>query len=111
MLDVVVTGLGVGTPTGGIYSGIGVSDDGNGMTFSFDPTVSAPVGGNIPVTYTYADTNGCSNDTTENIFVNDAMNCDVCQATATFGAAGWGAVMPSIDNLVLIEADYDTALL
>ncbi|WP_415374175.1 T9SS type A sorting domain-containing protein [Patiriisocius sp. Uisw_017] len=111
VLDVVVTGLGGGTPTGGIYSGIGVSDDGNGMTFSFDPTASAPVGGNIPVTYTYADTNGCSNDTTENIFVNDAMNCDACQATATFGAAGWGAVMPSIDNLVLIEADYDTALL
>ncbi|WP_415376440.1 T9SS type A sorting domain-containing protein [Patiriisocius sp. Uisw_017] len=111
VLDVVVTGLGGGTPTGGIYSGIGVSDDGNGMTFSFDPTASAPVGGNIPVTYTYADTNGCSNDTTENIFVNDAINCDACQATATFGAAGWGAVMPSIDNLVLIEADYDTALL
>lgn len=39
----VVTGLGGGTPLGGVYSGPGVSDDGNGLTFSFDP-VAAGVG-------------------------------------------------------------------
>jgi hypothetical protein len=33
-------GLGGGTPTGGVYSGPGVTDDGNGMTYSFDPTVA-----------------------------------------------------------------------
>ena len=31
------TGLGRGTPTGGIYSGPGVTDDGNGMTYIFYP--------------------------------------------------------------------------
>ncbi|MEZ4778299.1 MAG: M36 family metallopeptidase [Flavobacteriaceae bacterium] len=39
----VVTGLGGGTPLGGVYSGPGVTDDGNGITFSFDP-VAAGVG-------------------------------------------------------------------
>lgn len=36
----VLTNLGGGTPTGGVYSGSGVTDDGNGSTFTFDPTVS-----------------------------------------------------------------------
>lgn len=39
----VITGLGGGTPLGGVYSGPGVTDDGNGITFSFDP-VAAGVG-------------------------------------------------------------------
>ncbi len=33
----VQTGLGGGTPTGGIYSGMGVTDSGDGETYSFDP--------------------------------------------------------------------------
>ncbi len=32
------TGLGGGLPVGGSYSGMGVTDDGNGLTYSFDPT-------------------------------------------------------------------------
>ena len=36
----VQTGLSGGSPTGGIYSGTGVTDDGNGMTYSFDPAVA-----------------------------------------------------------------------
>ena len=47
-----------GTPTGGVYSGIGVTDDGNGMTYSFDPA-DADVGVHT-ITYVYEDTNGCS---------------------------------------------------
>lgn len=39
----VITGLGGGTPNGGVYSGPGVTDDGNGATYSFDP-VAAGVG-------------------------------------------------------------------
>lgn len=33
----ILTGLGGGTPFGGVYSGPGVTDDGNGSTYSFDP--------------------------------------------------------------------------
>jgi extracellular elastinolytic metalloproteinase len=35
-----LTGLGGGTPFGGVYSGPGVTDDGNGSTYSFDPAVA-----------------------------------------------------------------------
>ncbi|MEM1216883.1 MAG: Ig-like domain-containing protein, partial [Bacteroidota bacterium] len=38
--DAAVTGLGGGRPSGGVYSGPGVTDDGNGMTFSFDPAMA-----------------------------------------------------------------------
>ncbi len=36
----IITGLGGGTPLGGVYSGPGVVDDGNGSTYSFDPVVA-----------------------------------------------------------------------
>lgn len=36
----VMTNLGGGTPMGGVYSGPGVTDNGNGMTYSFDPSVA-----------------------------------------------------------------------
>ncbi|WP_432410371.1 M36 family metallopeptidase [Rasiella sp. SM2506] len=37
-----LTGLAGGTPFGGVYSGTGVTDDGNGSTYTFDPTVAGP---------------------------------------------------------------------
>ncbi len=36
----VLTDLGGGSPAGGIYSGPGVTDDGNGLTYSFDPAIA-----------------------------------------------------------------------
>ncbi|MDC8005194.1 M36 family metallopeptidase [Aureisphaera galaxeae] len=36
----VLTGLSGGTPSGGVYSGPGVTDDGNGSTYSFDPAAA-----------------------------------------------------------------------
>ncbi|MGB7499006.1 MAG: M36 family metallopeptidase, partial [Moheibacter sp.] len=36
----VMTNLSGGTPMGGVYSGPGVTDNGNGMTYSFDPSVA-----------------------------------------------------------------------
>jgi regulation of enolase protein 1 (concanavalin A-like superfamily) len=47
--------FGGATPTGGVYSGNAVTDDGNGTTFSFNPAV-----GDGNVTYTYTDGNGCT---------------------------------------------------
>ena len=35
-----LTGLTGGNPSGGVYSGTGVTDDGNGLTYSFDPEVA-----------------------------------------------------------------------
>lgn len=47
------SGLSGGNPAGGVYSGIGVTDDGNGSTFTFDPSVEGP--GLVTVTYVVND--------------------------------------------------------
>ncbi|PSR09375.1 MAG: hypothetical protein C7N36_20420, partial [Bacteroidetes bacterium] len=86
--DAIVTGLGGGTPTGGIYSGVGVTDDSNGMTFTFDPAASAPGGGNVAVTYTFTAANGCSNSATDDIFVNPIC----CELIVTCPPASLGTI-------------------
>ncbi|MEL7425919.1 MAG: proprotein convertase P-domain-containing protein, partial [Bacteroidota bacterium] len=63
----VQSGLGGGMPTGGIYSGPGVTDDGNGITYSFDPVAAGA--GNRTITYTYTDGNGCSNAASDQVLV------------------------------------------
>lgn len=56
------TDLLTGTPTGGIFSGMGVSGT------NFDPSIAGV--GTWPVTYIYTDGNGCSDTATINITVN-----------------------------------------
>ncbi|WP_299768629.1 BspA family leucine-rich repeat surface protein [uncultured Dokdonia sp.] len=63
----VQTGLGGATPSGGVYSGPGVTDDGNGMTYSFDPAATGL--GTYTITYEVTDTNGCTNNAAESIEV------------------------------------------
>ncbi|KAA3632003.1 MAG: T9SS C-terminal target domain-containing protein [Bacteroidetes bacterium] len=59
------TGLGGGSPEGGVYSDFynEITDDGNGMTFSFDTLVL----GQNALYYTYTDNNGCT-ATAEHLF-------------------------------------------
>ena len=52
-----------GTATGGVYSGPGVTDDGNGMTYDFDPA-AAGVGVHT-ITYNLTDGNGCASSATD----------------------------------------------
>lgn len=47
------TGLSGGLPTGGVYSGTGVTDDGNGLTFTFDPNVAGE--GLVDINYNVID--------------------------------------------------------
>ncbi|WAC01297.1 hypothetical protein N7U66_14500 [Lacinutrix neustonica] len=63
----VQAGLGGGTATGGVYSGTGVTDDGNGTTYSFDPA-AAGVGVHT-LTYTFTDGNGCTNAASDDVEV------------------------------------------
>ncbi|NRA92400.1 MAG: subtilisin, partial [Psychroserpens sp.] len=60
-------GLGGGTPSGGVYSGSGITDDGNGMTYSFDPSVAGA--GLHTITYTFTDNNGCTSSASADIEV------------------------------------------
>ncbi len=80
------TGLGGGTPMQGtesgdmgVYSGPGVTDDGNGMTYSFDPAATG-VGTHI-ITYTYTDENGCSGSETDTLEVTTTGGGDTTPPT------------------------------
>lgn len=50
----IITGLGGGLPAGGVYSGLGVTDNGNGTTFTFDTDVAGL--GNHTITYSVPET-------------------------------------------------------
>lgn len=64
----VQTGLGGGTPEGGVYTGPGVTDDGNGMTYSFDPAAAGGVG-TYTITYTFSNAEGCEGTASDDIEV------------------------------------------
>ena len=68
--------FGGGTPTGGGYSGTGVTDDGNGLTYTFDPS-SAGVGFH---TIAYEVSSQCaSGSVTDIIEVTDNLPEITCQ--------------------------------
>ena len=110
------TGLGGGTPVGGTYSGIGVSDDGNGSTYTFDPSIAGV--GTATVTYTVNDS--CSggvanlNDTIE---VSSGIPELVCQnTTVTLDGSGnasivWQDVVSNVipGGYTLAEANGNSA--
>ncbi|MEH6536123.1 MAG: hypothetical protein V7719_07010 [Psychroserpens sp.] len=62
----ILTNIGGGSPAGGVYSGAGVTDDGNGTTYSFNPV--AATAGTHTITYSYVD-GSCSDSATEDIIV------------------------------------------
>jgi hypothetical protein len=76
--------LGGASPAGGTYSGPGVTDDGNGMTFSFDPAQA----GTGMHTITYTLNNECSSSATSTIEVIAVPSINIAATTAIscFGA-------------------------
>jgi len=73
----VLTGLGGGTPFGGVYSGPGVTDDGNGSTYTFDPAAAGL--GVHTITYTVPPTD-CAATTadTDDIEVTPGFELTFC---------------------------------
>jgi hypothetical protein len=71
----VQSGLSGGLPVGGVYSGPGVTDDGNGMTYSFDPAAAGV--GTHTITYSVASDQGCMSSASDDVMVNDV---DICPA-------------------------------
>lgn len=93
----VQAGLGGGTPIGGVYSGDGVVDDNNGMTYSFDPDAMATGVGVHTITYTYVDpSNGCTNMASDDVQVFALPNvtftapADLCINAGAQGGLGGG---------------------
>lgn len=66
-----------GAPTGGVYSGVGVTNN------ILDPAVAGP--GTFPITYTYTAANGCSASASNSVMILDCGGCDIFP-TANAGA-------------------------
>ncbi|GHC64412.1 M36 family metallopeptidase [Ulvibacter litoralis] len=78
--------FGGGTPTGGIYSGTGVTDDGNGLTYTFDPNVAGI--GIHTISYDAASSCGPS-IATDDIEVTNGISVITCQdVTLTLDGSG-----------------------
>ena len=87
------TGLTGGFPTGGIYSGTGVTDDANGTTYTFDPSI--PGAGLVTITYTVNDfCTGAPLGLTDDIDVTDPAPIIVCRGSGTFPANGSSSTSP-----------------
>jgi|GEM_PF-2539134 len=73
----IFTGNMGGSPVGGVYSGSGVTDDGNGQSYTFDPNVGGA--GAQTITYTFTDGNGCAASATATVTVTAAaLPGDIC---------------------------------
>jgi len=85
--DGIQTGLSGGNPTGGIYSGTGVTDDGNGTTFTFDPSVGGP--GLVTITYEVNDfCTGVPTILTDDINVTNDPPEIICMGTGNIPMTG-----------------------
>ncbi|WP_068588912.1 M36 family metallopeptidase [Cochleicola gelatinilyticus] len=110
LADGVQTGLSGGSPEGGVYSGDGVTDDGNGMTFTFDPTVN----GAGTTTVSYAVNDFCTGDPitlTEDLLVTDNPPVIVCRGSGTIDMTGMEEDNPGtiINDNVSISTTIDIA--
>jgi hypothetical protein len=127
-VDLCTSPGGGGLPIGGVYSGPGVTDDGNGTSFSFDPIVAGPAV--ITITFTFTDGNGCTASATDTYVYttppvancpaditvsNDAGQCDAvvtfmasatdnCTGVTTSSVPASGSVFPIGTTLVTVTA-------
>ena len=97
------TGLGGGTPTGGVYSGTGVTDGGDGISYSFDPAAAGV--GTQTLTYTFVDVNGCSNYASDDVEVFALPNvgftapADMCVDASVLTGLGGGTHVPAVTGI------------
>ena len=99
LADGVQTGLGGGAPTGGVYSGLGVTDDANGTTYTFDPSIA----GSGAATIQYAINDFCTGlpgTLTDTIDVTDEAAEILCKGAGLLTLNG--AVQDS-PGLVIVD--------
>ena len=66
-----------GIPSGGTYSGTGVTGN------VFNPATTG-IGGPFSINYTYTDNNGCTNEKTQEVFVNESPDVSLSGLNATY---------------------------
>mgnify|MGYP000138523103 CR=1 FL=1 len=105
------SGLSGGTPIGGIYSGPGVTDDGNGMTYSFNPSVAGIGIHSISYTVTNDD---CTNSASDDVEVtsNDETGCSEINNVWTGESdSDWTNIANWQDNMAPgLSTDSDIAI-
>ncbi len=79
-VDAALFTLSGGSPTGGVYSGTGVSGD------TFDPAAAGP--GTHTITYTYTDGYGCINSASKDILVKPLPSATISTADPTVWCEG-----------------------
>ena len=100
------TSISGGSPAGGIYSGPGVTDEGNGLSFSFDPAAAGT--GEVIVTYTFTDGNGCSNNQSDVITVEDAqLPGDICPDAIDINVLFTGPLNEAVVSTTQDNTGYD----
>lgn len=93
-----------GSPAGGTYSGTGVSGS------DFDPTA-----GTQTITYTFTDANGCMNDASTTITVNDAPTVTqdpisaVCSNSGVLALTGGSPAGGTYSGVSVTGTDFDPA--
>ncbi|MEM1219886.1 MAG: T9SS type A sorting domain-containing protein [Bacteroidota bacterium] len=108
-------GLSGGSPVGGVYSGPGVTDNNDGMTFDFDPVAAGGVG-IYPLTYTFINTNGCESSATDEIEVSPAPGpyneCpEALDISSLFGSEmGEVNISQLVDNSTNTSTSFDPAV-
>lgn len=85
------TGLSGGSPIGGVFSGLGVTDDNNGLTYGFDPGISGF--GLHLINYQYADSNGC--------IMLDSVTIEVFSAPLVNGNGFYSYCMDSSELIII----------
>ncbi len=98
--DGIQTGLGGGSPVGGVYSGTGVTDDGNGMTYTFDPAIAGE--GTVTISYATIDfCTGAPGVLTDDIEVTDNPPVLICKGSGTLNMTGETSDSPNLPILDL----------
>ncbi len=99
-----ISSLGGGSLVGGIYSGLGVTDDGNGRTFTFD-AAAAGVGTHI-VTY-IENCNSPATQATQILTVTDGLPVLICQDVILTLDGSGNASLTNADVVAnLLPGDY-----
>jgi subtilisin-like proprotein convertase family protein len=96
LADGIQLGLGGGAPTGGTYSGAGVTDDANGTTYTFDPSISGA--GPVVISYDTVDfCTGLPGTLTDTILVTDEAPEIVCKGAGLLVMNGVAEDAPGLN--------------
>ncbi|MFT5964700.1 MAG: hypothetical protein ACI9L6_001447 [Flavobacterium sp.] len=95
-----------GLPSGGVYSGTGVTDDRNGTSYSFDPAIA----GAHSISYTFTNASGCVATAADEIAVLETMAplIDVITVTVSGSCSNYGGFY-NFTSMLNDKKSYSTA--